>query len=788
MPQVANIVSEKYYNQFSNGADFGSNLTDFSANLTGGVGEKIKAVIRLSVEWYSNSDSFNTWLVEANQITRFSGSFKDDGFEVGHVFRYISGWSTDRTAPVEFTATITAISTDGATITFTVSSGVVPTGTQDDAGIRADATASANYLTAAFWRFGLVANDASFSNQSNVSGNNAAFFAGGVGIDSGSGRSTTPVAMSPQGTYRDWLSGNATVAFISNTDYEQVFEIAHEFVITPFYLEGQLSNLQNTVLPDYLQGENTLKYTYQSEFRLSLSNPNTAITATFDQNLGSVGWFGENFNGLGCDYEVTAIAYEDALTAEPVQSLQIPSKTTATITVSKNSASISAGQKVGIILFYLAPETDYQNTLTTLVENFMLESLYCNEGAAPVSGTIITAMSSVISGGDLVVTADIQLDAIQQARAVGGNYALCIQIADSALSAQNSDRAIILADVEQFLSVSVIDELVAFDAPNFYYHDFDYPTDTPVTELLAWNEDGTLIEWDFELDLSKSAFLNRLTFVLAAVKTADSSYFELDRYVFETASAIVSGGVQQINIDAQRGYYLVAGDQFNFAKLQTGALAGSMQSYKLLIGQKVKWQDWILNAGADTVFFDSSKPNNNLNFKASNYALGVEGYEIKCMLIASVSGVDELSNAVAGDAVAQSNALLVYDYDQDGSAPALWTGTIRTFDPATMADLGGNILSDRDTLFEIEWENATPVYSAAVIFAIHRIEVFNDVGSQIQELSNLRPYPAGSILKPLSGETQLQVTASGGKLYSRCLIDFTKLTASKYNLSGRLQR
>ena len=76
---------------------------------------------------------------------------------------------------------------------------------------------------------------------------------------------------------------------------------------------------------------------FDLDFRQVLSNPNTSIQEQFTDSLGSVGWFDENYNGLGDDYNIVSIAYEDTTSTDAVDSLHAALRTTVTIEIEKVS-------------------------------------------------------------------------------------------------------------------------------------------------------------------------------------------------------------------------------------------------------------------------------------------------------------------------------------------------------------------------------------------------------------------------------------------------------------------
>ena len=77
---IIEITSSKFFSQYKNGSDFSQNLTDYSTNLVGLAGEKVKAVFDVAVEWYANATSVSTWDVQADSITLSVGVWSRFGF------------------------------------------------------------------------------------------------------------------------------------------------------------------------------------------------------------------------------------------------------------------------------------------------------------------------------------------------------------------------------------------------------------------------------------------------------------------------------------------------------------------------------------------------------------------------------------------------------------------------------------------------------------------------------------------------------------------------------------
>jgi hypothetical protein len=115
---------------------------------------------------------------------------------------------------------------------------------------------------------------------------------------------------------------------------------------------------------------------------------------------------------------------------------------------------------------------------------------------------------------------------------------------------------------------------------------------------------------------------------------------------------------------------------------------------------------------------------------------------------------------------------------------------METFDPDTLNSLGGNIKTDKDTLFRVTWDNTGgAVTDISDVYGIHRIEKENEVGKQIYELSSIKDRPINNLLKPLDGESFLKLSIVGGDVVAEGLIDYTLLdSSSNYKLSSRINQ
>lgn len=790
MPVNLLVTSQKFFSEFKNGTSFTDNPSDFTPNLAGSVMENLKVVREIEVSWFSQSVNGRpfTSVNSGARINWNGGTFITDGFSVNDTITFQVVDSAG-TLVSTHTGTVASLTEDVMVFTAPLSP-VLASGIYSTSFIRGTTD-----LTALRYTFGLIDNDATAVDPaSKVSGNDQGYYGAAIGEDTGGGRPTTFVDLLRLGKYKDWQTGSMRARYVSNTDaFTQKFEIEHELTIVPYYLDGQLTNLQNNITPDDLLGLDSYKYAFTPEFRTGLSNPNSRKTRDYIQDLGSVAWFNENFNGFQNLYTVDSIAYEEESSGDPVEGILISSKTKITVTVSKTVGSFTGGERFGAYISYLPEEAEYQNTtLTNLKENFIYDRAVNNEGAAGVAGDdFITDCTASVVSGSLEVVIELEYSTAQKATlATRANnrdiYSIvAVQVGDNTISSSNSDKVMLLAGIDKYGEGVDIPGLMAFTKFDIYPPDQQISSGTGYTDSILWNEDGIAIDHTFTLDLNKSAVINSLEFVLAAYKASTDTYTALDSYTYNNiANAIVSSGVQQLVENTTRGYILESGDQFNKVTLETAGQVAGIQSYNGVFGQKISWQDWIANNNIDPVFFDVTKPNDNLNNKSSNYS-NQNGYTIRLIVNANVSGISDLGVAGSTDYRFVSNNITIYDYDEDGNVTPVWAGTINTIDPDTSTDLGGKIKDSGNTLFRVTWVSINaPILDLAPFWAYHRIEQFEQSGYDIEEINTLTNSPNNTFLKPNNG-SNLYMYLSGGNIITECYIDGDN-TNGDYSISARL--
>lgn len=794
MGQTVIVTSRKFFSQLGNGSTFASNLSDFTTNLVGSAGEKVKIIQTVQVDWWSgatNGDQF--YFIAAGQVQRLTGNFIDDGFAVGDTFDYndaiVGAYTT------LFSGTITALSADGLNMYYTVSSGTDQTGNTDVNRYFRGTTV----LKSLLYNFGLIENLEPTNYISKVTNQEQGYTFKDLTV------STTGLNLNG---YKGYETGSITCSTGVVSGYYQTFTITHILTI-PFYNPTFEDNYLDGTIPTDYDGSNSLKYVSRCEFRAVFSNPNGSKIGVDDKNFGSVAFFNENFNGLQSLYTLDSIEYTDA-DAVVIAGIQKSGVTHVRAVV---SGTISATHKFGI---YVAKVTDttVTNLASTFAENFLFDNVVGTVDDAVADSTIITNYTC-IKFGTLYVTYEFNVEYTNDQQLLledGDTFIVGLQIGQGTLDNATSDKT-------TFMTGSMFgDYIVNSDEAglltwrdNRYYNHLQLYPDTSEDlvnsqhDFKGWIEDGLLNNFNFDLNLevpvNKTVQLDSLKVEFIAYNTIENTYWVISSYTFNTSLGVVAPITQnsiiyqahQFAIQTKRDFNLPIGDQFNLVLLETAtALKGDAQlNYNAVCTFKVDWQKWIFNPQVDKSFYDASEPKNNLNQHSVNYYYG--DWQLRFLYTAGVKTIEDttlIENTTAYEFL--SPRMVIKEYTEDGYTPPKFVGAITTHTEDGTQNIAGAILTNAKTLFKTVWTYNTATYGVmasayADFVCIHRIEPSQyPASNEIEELSSLR-FNLNEKLKPVAGVTLLNVVVGVSTITATCLIDNTQLVkGTNYKLSSRL--
>jgi hypothetical protein len=731
MGSTTRIVDQKFFSEYSNGSTFSLNLSEFATHLKGGIGEKLKAEFTVQIEWFSELKDYD--LLYDNvaltlRVVKAGVDFVGDGFSVGDSVK-LSIESNTVNANVE--GTVTSLKSGEITLdSISVISGTLPNGWSLGVSPQVeDFLTGLTDMTALKYKFGIIENDESFNTLSKLTSTDQIFLIDN--IDHG-----VPLTYSTGvsfGNNKAWVTGTVSAAFsqlVADSDHvrpqdtTQEFIIKHEFVINPMYRDGEIDSLTGADIPpeDIFDGDKSLKYVFESEFRDVLNNPNTSKIARYETQRGSVGYLDESFNGYANNYSISDLVYVNITDAVSVNKLQVDKVTSVDFTITSANSSFLNTTPVVVGHMAVLDSTEYGNSTLDYNELWANETIRNTDGGGLVSGTIIKSFDVVLqSASEIDVSLEIDLPSSYQKRLSDGQYyVLYVTVADDT-DTDNSDKAQLRVDVNTYEKSPDIAGL--FDVDTFEHYPHPYVLDKGVTTGFtggkAFVQDGQLAYARFkvldtylgpDLDLSEDVTLESLRVKVVAFDTVNNTWFDLRSLNVDLSNQVVSGNIQNIELDSTRGYILKDTDQFNFLKLTTDTNDGTWQYYDLEVGYKFPWQDWLELTGADTVFYDKTKENNGLNQNSSEYS-GVNNYVIKVLIDANVETTGVTTQYVKG-----SGDFTIYDRETDDQIPDAYSCTINTYDSDGIPLVNNIIEKEFTEVRAIITPTTPPVFSQSVDF------------------------------------------------------------------------
>lgn len=788
------IKEQIFLNQFNNGTDLDLSTNVNTNFLVGNCSELLKTDITIQVSWKAESDATDIFSYNTNTLTRSgSGSFITEGFNLGES---IDIW--------EVSGTPSAIVSDRI-ITFISADTIVFDGASAGLGTLTDGVVYGKTpLESLFFNYGLIENNETINFISKIDGfTNNEFYADGIGVDTGGGvRSTSVIPMLEAIGVNSWKDGgNAKVNFNQtlgqSQDFAQEFIVQHTFRLLPYFLDGWLPNL-NTLAPPFpeYQSTNCLKYVSGFEFREDLVNPNNTKTGTSANVQGNTGWFDENFNGLINNYSVTSVNIIDSLTTNPLSALDFQKTNKVTIEVESVNGSWTSGkERFSVGVSSLPDVNSYQQNQNTIAENFLFDYAIQEEGDPAING-----VNNIIKNFDIIATTgttatlefEIEYTNAQQSLLSNQSYIIFVGCNDLTQIGISSDRVMLLADVKSYLFTNDVFDLMFMDEFKFVPHDLSDTDLNLYNDYKGWVEDGFQIQAPFKLNVDLGASLSSLTLDIVAYNDQSEELFVLQSTIIDLSGAVISSGIQQINVNNTNNFKLDANSDFKkIVCSNTGASTEGIyivELYESLIGVRFNFEEWIPLLNANTIYFNSAQLNNGLNLLSSNYSTTyslplADAFDLRARLNAQVSDGSSTTNYQF-----LSNKLESYFYDLDDNDPVHWYGKIETFD---VDDNLINLIYDNEnvrikaTFNKLVGKEAPP--DLVDPWGWIRIDIQQGSINSPFQLSTINDNLTPSALQPLATETKCKITNLGSSVILECLTDFSNLpSGSILSVSARI--
>lgn len=577
---------------------------------------------------------------------------------------------------------------------------------------------------------------------------------------------------------------------VITANFVQFFEIEHDFIVIPAGREDQLSNLQTNNIPDPYRNETLF---YKTIIEMGVGGDNARLRSLPLDRIAndSVGWRNENFDGGVNTYNVESFAYSDpALPNKKLDSIEAKISTRVFATISTTGAFNTTDPFV--MHFSYLPEI---NVLQSTDDDYQTATIFDSvrntiDGGA-IGGTVITALTGVLNGGDLDVQFDVAFTQEQLTRIFDdGAYELYISLANNSLTAELSDRVALSIDAARLTKIPDITGLVLNESMQFYDHvtQFTEGSSTGNSSIETWIEEGFMLDGSFDLNVGADLVdIDSLFIEILAQNTVTDNIFIIKSYTIPTITQTILTQptlpfeqVQIIELDNTQGFLLKPGDQNNFLKMTNGNLTFGNQNYKYQIGLKMSWQDWEALNTVDGIFFDTNELNNGLNKKADRFS-GEEDYVIKIRQVLNVrkGGVITTYNAFSPE-------IRVFDYEKDRNITPDFTGSM-VFQDENNNGLSDNVIANENSTVTVTFDDGNTKTSISGFEAIIRIqEKVQGTEHSIHEISSLRGVLAGNLLTPLAGESNTNKSIVAGNFTAKCLVDGDLLIAENYTLSSRL--
>lgn len=545
------VLSREFFSQISNGEDFSTSTSDYSTNLIGSVMERIRARITLRLTVVSSASASEEFTVDdtAKTITRTTTFWTDEGWNIGDTF------ATD--GDLGFEGTVIAL--DDFTLTYDLAGGTDTPGAYDGLNL---------YLTSdylgAVWQYNLTENGDTTNDYVNkVDGSDQLYTLAAM--------SGTFAAMNAAPGAKSWRTGDARIRRDSFADGVAEYTIEQDFTILPYYLEQYADELDAGILPDdFFDGTLSLKFIFGLSLRRVLSDPNAENTYTETDQLGSVGWFDENYNGYQNDFTLQDITYTDTATGDAVTGLQIDRKTTVSGTILSDGL-FNGSSKVGVYHSAALDPDDYAANTTLYDPLWLYDNAVKSIGNYPsLTGIIKRVLLTNVDTDTITFEFDVEYNTSQQAQLSDGQrYILGIQTQGD-FTRPASNMVIMLADFGAYTKSADVSGLLTFDSMQVLFHP-QAESDIGYSNVRGWIEDGFLLKLLFSLDIEIPARLRQIVFKIIA-KSTSGNEFTIQSYAFDLSSGLlqpVGGGLfkQAFNLDTTRGFPLATGDFFNRVRL-----------------------------------------------------------------------------------------------------------------------------------------------------------------------------------------------------------------------------
>lgn len=575
------------------------------------------------------------------------------------------------------------------------------------------------------------------------------------------------------------------IAYLTTYEnYRHRFQINHIFK-NPYYVSGELTNIQESLKPAILSGSNTLRY--DNYFRLGVSAYQNSIF--YNNGLtGDCGYFNENYNGNINNYTIENVVITNASATGKLESTETNTLTFDVVTTGTWNAGVG-----GVLSHSKLPTlAEYQNKTEAFDSIWLFDNIFNTESGAAASSGIYTNFEFSITASDTIsVSVDIDFSASQQLKISDTSYyALWFGIANEDLTDPDLiDRVNLIIDVDRYTRNTDVANLITNYTPKFR-EEFKSLSGVYYTNFSGGDGDLWSMDFSFQVDTTKQAQIKSANFKIIA---------ETGSYSFQIGHSInFPIGLTLLSSDGTYIYQIINIDSTNLLNIPEDAplktlevtmnvpaiTPSTTQDVVFKTGFQVPWRDWIENLNVPISFYDVTKPQNNRNEKTSNYS-GLTIQNIYGVLELSMSNNVETENTTYK---LYSDPCSIIDFDSVGWVG--FSGDVKLYDEdgVEVSQLEDN----RDLIVKIECVHSLGLLSSQSLGGFVWMEI-NGATASPSYLSSSFDYTSDeNRLQPSdelgTGNTQyVEILSETNKVTLICKTNSNNLVAGlDYYIRGRL--
>ncbi len=586
----------------------------------------------------------------------------------------------------------------------------------------------------------------------------------------------TPQIMSPVGNRSGGYFSQPRIQYVSNIDGYRKYRIVYFFFVWPLIQDGQTE-------PQWFDGVDTVGANHRVRVFSQLNNSNSILQDKSTNTDGNVGGFDENFNTSTNPFTITNAIYKDT-TGNVIEGIDYCDTTNFEIQIQDSNSRLNTTySRFNIGLLWRPNDSDeYSNNLNNFGKNTITNapmqdfvhtltpdpSTY-NGNTKNGAGWAFENLQFTITGTLLTVKGDIIPDP--------GNVAFFDALDEGAkrhtlwispwrIDYANSEQfrtSVKVYDTDVICAPAVGDPINAQSEAFFDHGGNDLSTATTTTE------DDVLYNLFFNLNIGD--VYTGLKAKIQMYNTATEEFFTLEEFLIGFNSVPFIAGVYEANESINRNFNLPPTTDRNEILLNRYPANDVPGEYglKLDYGYLNLWRYWEAQSNADDEFFDLAQPNNGKNKNWQRFG-SFANWTPRIAIFMVKDNVEDYHYA----------NYTIRDYDDEDVT------TTCTF--VDLSDLTTPTSLIANTLIEV---TTTMVWNTGTFDPVN-----NWFESTIEDYEAGNRFVLSSILaqggvssnplKPITGQTMLDVSIAGNIATLKYVIDTNIVDASKVSLTHRV--